>query len=123
MVIRSTSNSCGPPGPSTGPRRRRISVKAVGQSSSVPSRSPILCLVNAYLRVSAESRQVMGQLGAPGRPVVRDVIPPQIDFVLDPLVGEQRGKPPGTLQGARGVLPLALAADQQQADLAAQPVQ
>ena len=26
--------------------------------------------------VSAESRQVVGQLGAPGRPVVRDVIPP-----------------------------------------------
>src|SRR3954463_8630751 len=65
----------------------------------------------------------MGELGPPGWPVVRDVMPPQVHFMLYPLAGQQRGEPLRAGQRAGGVLPLALPADQQQADLAAQPVE
>src|SRR5215831_92286 len=70
MVIRSQPNACRvPPGPATGPSRPRISSNALGQSSSVPSSSPIKCLVSV---TRASGRQQnrgtrWGQLGAPGR--------------------------------------------------------
>src|SRR5580704_1155456 len=129
MVIRSVSKACWlPSGPGTGPSRPRISVNAVGQSSSVPSSNPIRCLVvkaRSLLSrtVLAESGHVVGELGAPGRPVVGHVVAPHVQFVLDPLLAQQRVEPPGAVQRPCGVLPLALTHDQQQADLAAQPLQ
>src|SRR6202453_2345681 len=129
MVIRSVSKACRlPPGPGTGPSRRRISVNAGGQSSSVPSSIPIRCLVLVVGTVkagflSAEPRHVMGELGAPGRPVVRRVVTPHVQLVLYPLAGQQRCEALGAGQRPGGVLPLALTAHQQQADLAAQPLQ
>src|SRR5580698_6354691 len=129
MVIRSVSKACWlPPGPGTGPSRLKISVNAVGQSSSVPSSNPIRYLVvkAGFLlsrTVLAESGHVVGELGTPGRPVVGHVVAPYVQFVLDPLLVQQRGEPPGAVQHPGGVLPLALTADQQQAELAAQPLQ
>src|ERR1700722_11304291 len=122
IVIRSQSKVCrAPPTPSTGPSRSKISSNATGQSSSVPSSNPMMCLVavNEWLPSSAESRHVMGELGPPGRPVVRDVVSPQIGFVLDALGGQQPGQLLRALQRACGVFPLALPADQQQADVVA----
>src|SRR5215469_16293510 len=105
MVIRSVSKACRlPSGPSTGPSRRRISSNAVGQSSSVPSSNPIKCLVAVKGPSSNESRHVVGHLGAPGRPVVRDVVAPYVELVPDTLLGQQRGKLPGAGQHAGGVL-------------------
>src|SRR6516165_8868338 len=99
MVIRSQSKACrAPPAPATGPTRRRISSKARGQSSSVPSSNPIRCLevVNVGPHSeqdgSAESRQVTGELGAPGRPVVGHVEAPQVELVPDALGGQEPGE-------------------------------
>src|ERR1700719_2581521 len=89
MVIRSVSKACRPPsGPGTGPSRLRISVNAVGQSSSVPSSNPIRYLVVTAgsllsTTVLAESGHVAGELGTPGRPVVGHVVAPHVQFVLD----------------------------------------
>src|SRR6516225_6118284 len=94
MVIRSQSKACRvPPLPATGPTRRRISSNALGQSSSVPSSNPIRCLevVNVGSH-SAKSWHVMGELGAPGGPVVGHVEAPQVKLVPDALAGEQRGE-------------------------------
>src|SRR5262249_1975432 len=130
MLIRSQPKTCLVPSvPVTGPSRRKISSNARGQSSSVPSSSPIKCLVSVTggsrrSRVSlAESRHVMSDLGAPGRPVVRDAVSPQIQFVPGALVGEPGGERPGAWQRPGGVFPLALTADQQQADPAAEPIE
>src|ERR1700726_4439281 len=109
MVIRSVSKACSPPsGPGTGPSRDKISVNAVGQSSSVPSSSPIRCLVVKTGSSStetgraetgrAETGHVVGELGPPGRPVVRDVVAPHVQFVFYPLLVQQRREPPGTVQ-------------------------
>src|SRR6516225_3766978 len=129
MVIRSVSKACWlPSGPDTGPSRARISVNALGQSSSVQSSNPIRCLVvtaGSLLSrtVLAEAGQVVGELGAPGRPVVRHVVAPHVQFVLDAFLGQQRRKALGAVQRSGGVLPLALTDHQQQADLAAQPLE
>src|SRR6516162_34239 len=48
---------------------------------------------------------------------------PQVELVPDALAGQQPGEPYGAGQRSSGVLPLALAAYQQQADPAAQPVE
>src|SRR5580704_8630371 len=48
---------------------------------------------------------------------------PTVKFVPNPLLLEQRGETPGARQRPGGVLPLALAADQQQAELVAQPAE
>src|ERR1700748_2421586 len=100
MVIRSQSKVCRvPPAPSTGPTRRRISSNALGQSSSVPSSNPIRCLEAVTIDLhSAESWQVMGELGAPGRPVVRHVEAPQVELMPDALAGEEVGEPSGAGQ-------------------------
>src|SRR6202044_1274608 len=125
MVIRSQSKAYRvPPAPWTGPTRRRISSNARGQSSSVPSSNPIKCLESVNVDPqSAKSWHVMGELGAPGRPVVRHVEAPQVELVPDSLPGEQPGELLGAWQRSGGVFPPALAAHQQQADLAAQPVE
>ena len=54
---------------------------------------------------------------------MRNVVAPQVQLVTDPLGGEHTGEPPGAVQRSGGVLPLALTADQQQVQPAAQPVQ
>src|SRR3954454_21254802 len=64
-----------------------------------------------------------GDLGTPRLPVVRDVVPPQVELVADALLREQTGEALGGLQGAGGVLPLPLPADQQQAEPRAEPVE
>src|SRR4051794_38034217 len=75
------------------------------------------------VRSSAETRQVVRELRAPRRPVVRHVVAPEVDLVTDALLREQAGERLRALQRAGRVLPLALAADQQHADAAAEPVQ
>src|ERR1700722_15631779 len=125
MVIRSQSNECVlPPGPGTGPRRRKISSNALGQSSSVPSSNPIRwrsSLMRCSGVSSAESRQVVGDLSAPRRPVVRYVVTPQVELVLDTLGRQQPGELPGAFQRAGGVFPLTLAAHKQHAHVVTQP--
>src|SRR4051794_29278730 len=61
------------------------------------------------------------ELGAPRRPVVRDVIPPDVDLAADALALQQVAELPRALERARRVLPLPLPADEQQAELPAQP--
>ena len=70
-----------------GPSRASSVSNAVGQSSSVPSSSPIRCVV--VVRPSAEPWQMMGELRSPRRPVVRDVVAPEVQLVADALVAEQ----------------------------------
>src|SRR6266567_3626782 len=48
---------------------------------------------------------------------------PQVKFVADALVREQRGQLPGALQRAGGVLPAPLTAYEQQVDVVSQPVE
>src|SRR5690606_33117741 len=112
MVIRSTSNACSSPARArTAPIRRTIASKAVGQSSSVPSSSPIRCRFNGpppshRLGVGlGQAVQVVGELAAPPRPVVGHVVPPHVELVRDALLGEQAGQPPRARLGAGGVLP------------------
>src|ERR1044072_2706135 len=62
---------------------------------------------------------MMRDLGAPRGPVVRRVVPPEIELVPDPLLAEQPREAPRALERARRVLPLALARDQEQGDLPA----
>ena len=55
---------------------------------------------------------------------MRDVVAPQVELVADPLLGEQRRRGACVDSSDAGrVLPLALAADQQQAEPRAQPVE
>src|SRR5688500_17399761 len=63
------------------------------------------------------------QLRAPRWPVVWNVVSPQVQLVADALLGKQAGETPTALQYPRGVLPLPLPADDQDADPAAQPLQ
>src|SRR5262245_30554325 len=124
MVIRSVVTWCVAPDPSvTGPSARTNVSNARGQSSSVPSNSPIRCSTLDLQRMSAEPRQVVRPLGAPGRPVVRDVVPPQVQLVPDALGREQARQVSRGRERAGGVLPLPLAADQQDGQPPAQPVQ
>src|SRR5580698_1975827 len=73
--------------------------------------------------LSAEPGQVMSQLSPPGWPVVRHIGSPQVQFVRNLPPGQQGGEMPGASQRAGRVLPLALAADQQQTDPLPEPVQ
>src|SRR4051794_7278292 len=125
IVTRSVSMRCSVPAPSvTGPRRRISVSNAVGQSSSVPSRRPIRWLAEVMASsFSAEAGQVVGDLRAPGGPVVRDVVALQVELVADALLGQAPAGQERARQRAGGVLPLALAADQQQADPRAQPLE
>src|SRR6266511_1610627 len=52
----------------------------------------------------------MGQLGSPRRPVVWDVVTPEVELVRDALLGEYTGESLGAFQRSGGVLPLTLAA-------------
>src|SRR5215207_6166849 len=72
---------------------------------------------------SDEPRQVVGELGPPGRPVVGHVVAPQVGLVADALLAQQAVEGLGRLERPGGVLPLALTADQQQRQPAPQPVE
>src|ERR687888_709648 len=100
---------------------RAISVSyAADQSSSVPSSSPIRWV---GISSSHEAWQMVGDLALPRRPVVRHVVTPQVELVPDPLPREDAGESLRALERPGRVLPHALAADEQQVDLRAQPVQ
>ena len=72
---------------------------------------------------SAEPRQMMRELGAPRWPVVRQRhTPTGRAHTGCPWSGAAR-EPPGGLERAGGVLPLALPADDQHAELSPQPVE
>jgi hypothetical protein len=62
-------------------------------------------------------------LTGPRRPVVRDVVAPQVQLVPDALLVQEMGEVLRALQRARGVLPHALAADEQEARPRADPVE
>src|SRR5437660_253868 len=119
MVTRTLRIRCAVPASSvTGPSRRTSASKARGQSSSVPSNSPMMCSTSDTAppngnRESAEAGEMVGELPAPGRPVVRDIVAPQVQLVPDPFVGKESGDVPRRVERAGGVLPLALPADQQ----------
>src|ERR671911_1830008 len=66
---------------------------------------------------------MMRDLRSPRGPVVRRVLAPEVELVADALLAEQAGELPRALERASRVLPLALAGDQEQIDLAAQPVE
>src|SRR5579885_2644358 len=106
--------------PATGPRRATSASNAAGQSSSVPSSRPI---TKSLTRASQEPRQMMRDLPPPRRPVVRHVVTPQVELVPDPLLREQRREAAGGLERAGRVLPLALAAHEQQRRRTAQPLE
>jgi hypothetical protein len=55
-----------------------------------------------------------GRSGAPRRPVVRDVVAPEVELVADALLASSAASA-SVLERAGRVLPLALAADEQQA--------
>src|SRR6185436_18232685 len=128
IVTRSVSITWRSPAPSvTGPRQRTSVSKAAGQSSSVPRSRPIRCVVSGIgvlpvLR-SAEAGQMVGDLGAPRRPVVRDVVAPEVELVTQILFAEALGETQRALERPRRVLPHALAAHEQEAHARAQPVE
>src|SRR3954447_10228995 len=102
--------------PATGPSRETSASNAPGQSSSVPSRSPIK-------RASDKAGEMMRDLRAPRRPVVRHVVSPEVELVANPLLAEQPREPLRRLERAGRVLPLPLAADEQKRGARAKPVQ
>src|SRR5215218_2614664 len=114
-MIRSVRKTCRSPSCSIGGRRATSASNAVGQSSSVPRRSPIRC--------SGKARQMMRDLRAPSGPVVRYVPPPDVELVTDAFLREQRREPPRLVESAGRVLPRALTDDEQQARAGAQPLQ
>src|SRR2546421_11221385 len=75
------------------------------------------------MRRSDKPGQMMRNLGAPRRPVVRNIVSPEVELVPDPLLRKERGELARRLERARRVLPLALPADEDQADMATQPVE
>src|SRR4051794_17743282 len=66
---------------------------------------------------------MMRELVPPRRPIVRNVVPPQVELAANPLRLEQPGQPARALERSGRVLPLALSAHEQDADVPAQPVQ
>src|SRR3954454_3090790 len=101
--------------PATGPRRETSASKAPGQSSSVPSSSPIS-------RGSDKAGEMMRDLRAPRRPVVRHVVSPEVELVAKALLAEQPRETLRRVEGAGRVLPLALSAHEQEGRARAQPV-
>src|SRR4029079_4842208 len=85
-------------------------------SSSVPSSSPIK-------RALDKAGQMMRDLRAPRRPVVRHVVPPEVELVPDRLLAEDPREPLRRLERARRALPLPLAADEEERRARAQPVE
>src|SRR5256885_3352879 len=92
------------------------------RSASRPP-SPAAARSDAQASASDEAWQMMSKLGSPGGPVMRDVVSPEIELVPDSLTGEQLRETPRALERAGRVLPLALPADDQQADAGLQPAE
>src|SRR5215207_7971701 len=61
------------------------------------------------------------ELCLPRRPVVRDVVTPEVELVADPLLVQARRERLRRLERAGRVLPLPLAADEQKRHARAQP--
>src|SRR5437870_4300000 len=78
-----------------GSRRETRDSKTAGQSSSAPSSRPIRC------RLSDKARQMMSDLRAPRRPVVRDIVAPEVELVGDALLGEEPGEAARRLERTR----------------------
>src|SRR4051812_7101965 len=125
IVTRSVSIACRRPEPSViGPRRAMRVSKAVGQSSSVPRRRPIRWVVSGMRSFrSAEAGQMVRDLGAPRRPVVRHIVAPEVELVADVLVAQALGEAQRALERSGRVLPAALPAHEQETDARAQPVE
>src|ERR671919_2314751 len=66
---------------------------------------------------------MMRELRAPRRPVVRDVVAPEVQLVPDALASEQPREAARALERAGRVLPLPLPAAEEEADTGAQPVE
>src|SRR4051812_23564598 len=121
IVTRSSAKSCVEPPCEIRGARRAISVsKAADQSSSVPSSSPIRWV---GISSSHEAWQMVGDLALPRRPVVRDVVAPQVELVPYALPGEDARESLRALERPGRVLPHALAAHEHEVGLRAQPVQ
>src|SRR6476646_11442693 len=119
-MIRSVRSSW----PSTGPSRETSASNARGQSSSVPISNPIRCsAISCNPPRSWEPWQMMRDLASPRRPVVRDVVAPEVDLAGDALLVEQRAEAPRRVERAGRVLPLPLSADEQDRDVIPQPAQ
>src|SRR5213593_396841 len=114
-MIRSVRKTCRSPPCSIAGSRSTIASNARGQSSSVPSSSPIRC--------SGKARQMMSDLRPPRGPVVRRILAPDVELVADALRREQRGEAVRLLERSGGVLPRAPADDEQQAHARAQPLE
>src|SRR6185312_8188592 len=65
----------------------------------------------------------MGDLPPPRGPVVRNVVPPHVELVTDALLLEEGREASSRVERTGGVLPLALPAHEQEARLAAEPVE
>src|SRR5262249_8853894 len=102
--------------PANGPSRATSASNAPGQSSSVPSSSPMS-------RRSDKAGEMMPDLRAPRRPAGRNVGPPQGQLVRESLRAERRREGVRRLERARRVLPLTLTADEQERRTRAQPVE
>src|SRR3954453_2936260 len=103
--------------PSTLARRVTSASYAAGQSSSVPRSSPMMCS-----RLD-KSWEMMRDLAPPRGPVVRHVVSPEIHLVADPLLDEKRTETSCGVERAGRVLPLALAAHEEERHLRAEPVE
>src|SRR5947209_17577187 len=66
---------------------------------------------------------MMRDLAPPGRPVVRDVVAPEVDLVADPLLREDAAEALRRLERTGRVLPLPLPANEQQRRGPLQPVE
>src|SRR3954468_6326823 len=102
--------------PPTGPRRETRASNAPGQSSSVPRSNPMR-------RASDKAGEMMRDLRAPRRPVVRHVVSPEVELMGKALLAEQPREPLRRLECAGRVLPLALSADEHEGRARAQPVE
>src|SRR5690348_6600907 len=97
--------------------RSTIASNARGQSSSVPSSSPIRC------SCSRKARQMMSDLGPPRGPVVRGVLAPHVELVPEALLRKQRGEPVRLVERSGRVLPGAATDDEDEVGLRAEPLE
>src|SRR5665809_151424 len=65
----------------------------------------------------------MRDLVSPRGPVMRNVVPPQVEFVSEPLGVQTRCERLRAIESTRGVLPLTLPADEKKAHPPAQPLE
>src|SRR6185503_10996772 len=114
--------------------RPRVCSRVIGAPSKFPPTLPsfarnssMVCVfqsLTANLLLLAEPRQVMGDLPAPPGPVVRYVVPPEVEVMGDALRLEYGGGRASRRQRAGGVgLPVPLTDREHDEDPVAQPLQ